>query len=33
MVADALSRQGEKGQFDSVDALLNQVELVDSDSS
>ena len=33
VVSDALSRQGEKGQFDSTDALLNKVELVDSDAS
>ena len=33
MVANALSKQGKKGQFDSVDALLNKVELVDSNAS
>ena len=32
VVADSLSRQGEKGQSDSETVLLNQVELVDSDA-
>ena len=33
MVADALSKQVERGQFDSVGVVLNRVELVDSDAS
>ena len=33
VVADALSRQVKRGQFDSVGAVLNRVELVDFDAS
>ena len=33
VVADALSRQFKRGQFDSAGAVLNRVELIDSDAS
>ena len=33
MVADALSRQFQRGQFDSASVVLNRVELFDSDAS
>lgn len=32
MVADALSRQAERGQFDSFDTMCSWLELADSDA-